>query len=67
MAASEVFTKDDITNTLRSVLLMAQAQPVADTPHNAAYRKGIVTGIAAVAVALGIPAEAVTSALRGNR
>ena len=52
--ASQVFYPDDVENIMRGLLLAALAQPAPDTPHTAAYRRGFVSGINAVAVALGI-------------
>lgn len=63
MNGSQVFYLNDLANTLRSVLFVTLAQPAPETPDQTAFRQGVMVGISAVAVALGIDAKQITSAL----
>ena len=66
MASSEVFTKDDIKNYLRGAMIILNEHPISnnDALDSVAYRHGVATGIAAVAVAFGIDADAILKILK---
>jgi hypothetical protein len=65
MRAGQVFTDGDLANILAAVALAAGAASNGEnTPHAAAWRRGYSAAIAAVAVAVGIPATAIGERLQ---
>lgn len=65
MRAGEVFTSGDLMNLLAAIARAAGAASSGDgSPHRAAYRKGFADAIAAVALAVGVPATALGERLQ---
>jgi hypothetical protein len=58
---SEVFLRRDLAAILEAISYAAAAASDPDTPHGAAYRRGFRAALAAVALAVHIPPEEVTS------